>query len=206
MSLYRKVGGGMFLAYSMMQIADLSEEAYRRCLEGMPPSRRAQVERLHFPDDRRRTVAGECLARRMIARYCGLPPAEILFARTDKNKPFAVGLPVHFSVSHSGAWALCALSNRPVGADIEKIRPVRPALIRRVCTPDELAFVHDAADSGEAERRFFRVWTGKEAFFKREGTGITSLQSISVLDETVRRNLIFFCAGDYAVSLLYTSD
>ena len=44
---------------------------------------------------------------------------------------------LHFNLSHSGALALCALDAAPVGVDIQVIKPLRPALPRRVCSPRE---------------------------------------------------------------------
>ena len=54
-----------------------------------------------------------------------LPPVE----RSPRGKPLFPGLDDHwFSLSHSGGIALCALSDRPVGVDVELVRPRRPGL------------------------------------------------------------------------------
>ncbi len=88
-----------------------------------------------------------------------LPPVE----RSLRGRPFFPGAPDrHFSLSHSGGYALCALSDGPVGADIEAVRPRRERLFRAALSEGERA-----AFSGSWED-FFRLWTLKESWVKRE--------------------------------------
>ena len=64
-------------------------------------------------------------------------------AREERGKPYFPGAPqYHFNLSHSGPFALCALSDRPVGVDIQVVRPVwPPKLVDRSCTPEERAWL-----------------------------------------------------------------
>ena len=102
------------------------------------------------------------LLRQAAKRYWGwdaLPPVE----RSPRGKPLFAGRPDRwFSLSHSGGAALCALSEGPVGVDIELVRPRRPGLPRRVLSPRELARFDGSWED------FFRVWTLKESWCKRE--------------------------------------
>ena len=61
--------------------------------------------------------------------------------KTPGGKPFFPGRKeIHFSLSHTRGYALCALSRENVGCDMETVtRPVGDALRLRVCTPDQLA-------------------------------------------------------------------
>lgn len=89
-----------------------------------------------------------------------LPEPEV----SARGKPKFAGRPGHwFSLSHSGGYALCALSDDgPVGVDIEVVRPHREGLPGYAMTEEELA-----AFDGSWED-FCRVWTLKEAWCKRE--------------------------------------
>ena len=88
-----------------------------------------------------------------------LPPVE----RSPRGKPFFPGLPDRwFSLSHSGGLALCALSGGPVGVDVEEVRPRRAGLPRRVLDPAELARFDGSWED------FYRLWTLKESWCKRE--------------------------------------
>ena len=118
--------------YQIIRLSDYSEEEYKSCLSIMPEERRRSVERYRFEADRKRTTAGELLARRMLSQRCGVRPEEITICRTERGKPYAKGMAVHFNVSHSGDLVLCAVSDSSIGADIERIRPVSDRLMQRV--------------------------------------------------------------------------
>ena len=50
-------------------------------------------------------------------------------AREERGKPYFPGAPqYHFNLSHSGPFALCALSDRPVGVDIQVVQAGGPQL------------------------------------------------------------------------------
>ena len=100
-----------------------------------------------------------------------LPPVE----RSPRGKPFFRGLDDHwFSLSHSGGMALCALSDQPVGVDVELIRPRRAGLPAYVLSQDELA----RFDGGWAD--FYRLWTLKESWCKREDVSLFPPRNVSV--------------------------
>lgn len=83
--------------------------------------------------------------------------------RSLRGKPMFAGLNDRwFSLSHSGGYALCALSHRPVGVDIEVVRPRRASLPAYALSQKE-----QAAFDGSWED-FFRLWTLKESWCKRE--------------------------------------
>lgn len=92
-------------------------------------------------------------------------------ARQEGGKPyFPDCLDRQFSLSHSGRFALCALDENPVGADIERVRPHPESLAKRICSPAELDWL---AAQPERERALCLLWTGKESRVKYTGTGLT---------------------------------
>ncbi|HSN18257.1 MAG TPA: 4'-phosphopantetheinyl transferase superfamily protein [Gammaproteobacteria bacterium] len=76
------------------------------------------------------------------------------------------GAPVHLNLSHSGGLLAAVVSSRPVGIDIERIRPrAIAAQVDRVFCPGEArAMEHLPEDARLA--RFFQLWTLKEAACK----------------------------------------
>ena len=63
----------------------------------------------------------------------------------------------------------CALSLSPVGVDAEAPRTFSPALLRRVCTQEELSWLTAQQDQQQA---FLSLWTLKESVMKLSGQGI----------------------------------
>ncbi len=100
-------------------------------------------------------------------------------ARADHGKPFFPAFPqYHFSLSHSGSCALCAVDDAPVGADIEVFRPHHPKLAERICSPEEEAWLDGQPDRARA---LLQLWTAKESRVKYTGTGLTvPLRSIAI--------------------------
>lgn len=92
-------------------------------------------------------------------------------AREERGKPYFPGAPqYHFNLSHSGPFALCALSNRPVGVDIQVVRPDwSPKLVGRSCTPEERAWL---AALGDRPEDFAALWACKESMGKESGYGL----------------------------------
>ncbi len=91
-------------------------------------------------------------------------------ARTSLGKPYLSAHPdIHINWSHSGAFVLCALSEKPIGVDIEMIRPRGKALPRYALTPEEYAVF---LDSGGDWPSFYTLWTRKEAWCKYTGDGL----------------------------------
>ena len=92
-------------------------------------------------------------------------------AQWQRGKPYFPHLPrCQFNLSHSGTLALCALSDRPVGVDIQMVRPVwRDSLIDRSCTPGERAWLRSRQDRPE---EFAALWAAKECLGKQNGSGL----------------------------------
>jgi len=172
--------------WSSINIRDMTEAQFEDWYAMADAQRQQKCDACRQREDRLRAVAGDHLARLGLAKLCDVAPASIRFARTEAGKPYALGLDAHFNISHSGNFVVCAVSDRPVGIDVEQIRAVRSKLTGKVCTPEELQYIREAPGwgeilTGEAMLRFFRVWTSKEAYFKWTGTGITDLKSVDTL-------------------------
>ena len=100
----------------------------------------------------------------------------------ESGKPFINESGLYISISHSEEAVACALSEKPIGIDIEKIKPVSQKLIEYVCTQNEREYVLLGKDNTyDQDNRFFAVWTAKEAFFKKNNGKIKEIRSIDTL-------------------------
>lgn len=84
--------------------------------------------------------------------------------RSPRGKPEFSGVDgCWMSLSHSGGYALCALSDDgPVGVDIEVVRAHRDRLPQYALSPAELEHFDGSW------REFARIWTMKESRCKQE--------------------------------------
>lgn len=183
-------------------IRELSEETMHAVMDMMDDARRRRVADIAGDDDRRRTVAGELLARRMLAEKLGCAEKAVPLAWDEVGKPTAAQEGLYVSVSHSGAWAVCVTAEVPVGVDVEVVRSAQEKFMRRVCDQREMDCIRPGTD-GDC-RRFWEIWTAKEALFKLTGKGpLLTLSRFSLpagvtLDYTEQNG----CALTVAVQIL----
>ena len=92
------------------------------------------------------------------------------FLYNDYGAPCIEGGP-YFSISHCKRGIAVAVSENPIGIDIEAIRTFSPDLMRKTMNEDEQLRI---TSSAIPEVEFIRFWTQKEALLKLQGTGIIS--------------------------------
>lgn len=162
-------------------VSDFPASEYDRIRGLLTPSRKVRIESLKHPWDQKRSLTADLLMETLQGGRIEMAPT---------GQPLLAGGGMHISIAHSGEAVVCAASEDPVGIDIEKIRPMDLAITRHICTPEELCYLFGHAPAEEELtycedpvllQRFFEIWTGKEAYFKQKGTGITNLKSISIL-------------------------
>lgn len=96
----------------------------------------------------------------------GLPPMPLL--HDEAGRPYLKDGP-QISLSHTRGAAALALSDSPVGVDIERLRPIRENIDRRVMSGTEYDWY---VSRGAAAADFFVLWTLKESYYKNLGTGL----------------------------------
>jgi 4'-phosphopantetheinyl transferase len=146
-----------------------------------------RAERLQNELDRRRFVAAHAALRRELGERLELPAAELEFSRAPcgqcggpHGRPIVLRpggslarpAELHFSLSHSGNQALIAISQTPVGADIEALPD--PSMAQRLAAlmhPHEQARILSAPVDAQPTL-FTRLWCRKEAYLKGMGVGL----------------------------------
>lgn len=144
----------------------VSQTELAEWFDAMSDVRREEVLRLKVESKKASKIAADHLCRKAVSEFCGVSPDKIEFGKNEFGKPFAVGLNIHFSVSHSGELVVCAVSEKEIGIDVEKIREIRPDAAKKFACESELEYI------AENENGFFDIWTLKEAYFKCIGTGL----------------------------------
>ena len=161
------------------------EQRFARLKQTIPPARREKLAAFRHDGARRLSLAASLLLVRALSDE-GLHSDEI--AVTEYGKPYLPGLPdFHFSLSHSGNMALCAVSPKEIGCDIEAPRGYDPQIAKRFFHPAEKEWLF-SRPADEQSDAFFRLWTGKESFIKALGLGLNlPLDSFAVIPgETVK--------------------
>lgn len=102
-------------------------------------------------------------------QYVGFS-ADIALTRNSFGKPGLISPEnIFFNLSHSEEKVVCALSDREVGCDIQKVNGADYLKIKRRFTMREQALIEGAGEN--ARDTFFRLWTVKESYLKALGAG-----------------------------------
>lgn len=98
---------------------------------------------------------------------------------SELGKPVLADKLLHFSLSHSGDFAACVLSDREVGIDIETKAVYKSDLAERFFNAEDKIMIDSSINKDEM---FSYLWTAKESALKYIGTGLArSLSDIIVM-------------------------
>lgn len=141
----------------------------------LTPERRGRAEKIKPDQDRLHCIAAGLLLRHLL----GVAADEDLVQDQFGKRRLAGDGPC-FNLSHGGNYAVLAVSNDPVGVDIEPIGANIPiAIPRRYLQSDELAWLEE----DQTPERFARLWTRLESVLKADGRGFgLEKRDFSVLD------------------------
>lgn len=170
-----------------LDLAEPVAEADWKLLDG---GERARARRLLQHADRVRMVATRAALRQLLGARLQREPGSLNFESGANCKPrLKQERRSAFNVSHSGGYALIAVSASPVvasvGVDIERHDPGLEfdAVAEYAFTPAERTFLDSCRDRDDRNHvsDFFDNWVAKEAALKAVGAGIGEhLQKISV--------------------------
>ena len=158
----------------------INKDRFNRYFNCMPGAIQDKILDLKNDKAKRQTLGGWSL-------LCGALSDELNamsqddFSKADimykeHGKPFIGNMSdLHFNISHSGDYAICAVSDTEVGCDIEKTGELKMNLAERFFTPEERLVVKTPED-------FFKIWVKKESVVKCTGEGLSrGLDTFSVL-------------------------
>jgi len=134
---------------------------------------RERAARFHLERDAVCFTLCRARLRLLLGRAIGVDAAAVRFEYGAAGQPLlAGGSGPCFSVSHSGAFALIAISaGGRVGVDLERIRSRADCDVAAYFSEDEVRRLRSLPPD-DRERAFFRCWTRKEAYLKARGDGL----------------------------------
>ena len=178
----------------ILPFSELDDERIAPLLPFVSAERRERIARLGSGAAKTASLLSALLVRMAVSEFTGVPASKLIFSAHEGGKPYCVGIPCEFSLSHTSGMIVCAISDEPVGIDAELLRPA-PMRVARRFTDAEREYI-----SGSDER-FFRVWTRKEAFGKMTGDGLSGgALGTDVLSPGFSASARTFRFGDHIIS------
>lgn len=155
----------------------------QRCQSILSQDELNRARKFAFARDRERYILAKALQRNVLSRYHrSISSREWRFWFNPNGKPHianssAAGL--HFNLSHTeGLIALAVASTQPLGVDVENTQRTNNlvSLADYCFTEAEQSYLFENGINGEDRefaRRFFTLWTLKEAVVKAVGVGLS---------------------------------
>ena len=196
----------MLLAFKVNESFKI--EDFRPYFKYLSSKKSKQIENFYFDKDKLR-----CFFSHMLLHYGIEKQAEIKIDNLDFNyneygKPsLNINHNIHFNISHSGYWVVCAFSNDDVGVDVEIIKNVDLKIVDRYFSKEEI-YEFNTLSEEEQKERFFDYWTLKESFIKNIGKGLYyELSKFSIiLDNDIYVKINNIRDPDYFFKQYYLDD
>jgi 4'-phosphopantetheinyl transferase len=175
---YEDVGEVALVAKKSIHVWVANEERVRRAdVETLQTilhdSERERAARYRRPEDRLRSTVARGLARRALTHFdARTEPDNWAIVTEPHGRPVVEGGP-WFSVTHTPGLVAVAVGAVAVGIDAEDLTRSTDvdAIAKRWLHPRERAVLQGIGDE-ERRRRFFEIWTLKEAYSKALGLGL----------------------------------
>ncbi|MCR4955138.1 MAG: 4'-phosphopantetheinyl transferase superfamily protein [Lachnospiraceae bacterium] len=153
-------------------ITELSEQQYEKYYQKVSPSCRERADRFRQKADAYRHVMGEVLLFSCMEEVLGKVPVDKI-ERNEYGKPYVKGSDdFFFNISHSGDYVVVVCHNEPVGVDIQEMRTISPAMVKKIFTKEEVTYLASLSEK-ERERHKIMLWSMKESYIKYLGLGLS---------------------------------
>lgn len=168
------------------------EEAIEKNMIFLDEMRKRKVNQCRNLGDKRRSLLAGFLiqagAKDWMWEESGLQkesaPLSLSYAFSEYGKPYLRGgKKLHFNLSHSGNYVVCAFSDEEIGIDIQMQRKRQGDIVRRFFSREDKELLERMTNGGmDSDEAFYCVWTVKEAYMKLTGEGMRQGLDASVIE------------------------
>ena len=181
----------------------LDKSYFDECMKRVTQKRREKVQALGDISSRARSLAaGMSLVK--ATRELGIEQElEFISIGTHGKPDFRDGCGWHYNLSHSGDYVMLAVADKPVGVDIQQIKPLARDIAGRFYSCDEIEYLKSISSDNSSKEyleAFYRIWCLKESYVKCSGEGLGhGLNSFSVIERLDNSEIIM--DGRYASAI-----
>ena len=135
-------------------------------MASLSQKRQEKTLRYRFEDKRKQSL-GAGLLLEYVLQLHGKSSRDIRFG--ENGKPELENF--FFNLSHAGDYVICAVGDKLVGCDVEKITKEPKYMAEKFFCKSENEHLNQL-EAEERIREFFRIWTMKESYIKMTGEGM----------------------------------
>ncbi len=175
----------------------IDEHTFNLLLKYAEPYKQGNINSHPKKDEADRMLVGDILLKCVLKTEFSIPMCDLNIQLGEFGKPYLPEFPhVHFNISHSGNYVVCAIADSPVGIDIQTIMTYKQRIAKRVLSPEN---VKEIEESPNPDSMFTKYWAEKEALLKMVGCGFSG--EVNEDDPEIKRKTIV--TDQYVISLAY---
>ena len=182
-----------------IHIPDVKAEVSKCYVQLLSDDEKAKSNRFKFLADKERFLTARVVLKLLLEHILGVSQDVINLEISKNGKPFFKNS--EFNLAHSGDYVLIAISNKPVGIDVEIPKDDFDfnIILKHTFSLEEITYINQNHNRKES---FLTLWTRKEALLKATGEGLTDdLTSFSVLNNKITK-----MGADYILNSFKIND
>lgn len=171
------------VVYIIKNSKPVDATTFQYLMQFVSEEKKERILRQRIKQNADNMLVGAVLAKYMLLKYFQITFSKQHISYGRYGKPYLHDYPnAQFNISHSGQFVACAISDRPIGVDIQEIVPYHRDVAKRVFSLEELSHIESSPDRSA---EFTRLWTQKEAYLKMVGIGFSDrLDETALLKQT----------------------
>ncbi len=167
-----------------------------------------KIKKIRSESEKLLRIYASVFVKLYVSKNTGISLSKLKYLYQHNGKPYFNDCPIKFNISHTKNTLAIGFSSSEIGVDVEEIRQIDLKLAKRYFTENENMYIFEnnisanfleqlnmpcfcTNDSDALYKRFFCIWTRKEAFVKRSGTGLCfKLNSVDLVDVNQSRGIL----------------
>ena len=186
------------LEYIIKNINDFNKDDINNFYDKIPKLKKDKINKLKNYDSKVRSIIGEMVLKELLVKN-NVSYNSLDYYINEYGKPYLKDNNIFFNISHSFDYVITAISNNEIGIDIEKVRETPIKTINQFATEKEKEYI--LSSNKNIEERIFKIFTLKEAYFKRLGTNLNNILEV----EFIIKNDKIYC-NDKKVKVGFIND
>lgn len=167
------------------------QKVFEKGMKLLSEKRKNKLQQFKSPMPARLSLGAGILLR-IALEECGLGNQINQIAIGSYGKPYLQHTDFHFSLSHSGKYAVCAFSSAPIGADLQQIKEKLPCHTTKILSDAEKIYLNTFTKAKQIQL-FYRLWARKESLAKWDGRGLRlSMEQLSFVWDGILLDKTFF--------------
>ncbi|NRT80599.1 4'-phosphopantetheinyl transferase family protein [Clostridium beijerinckii] len=170
----------------ILEINEFSKKRICENVQLLSLERQIKINKYKFLKDSYRSFISGLLVRYAICTILNCKNKDLIFDSTLYGKPFVKVQGkeiVHFNLSHSGKYVVCAIDNYECGIDVECSDNFDVETAKNIFHYHEVMQLNKCINDEEKYKYLNFLWTMKEAYVKAIGVGLSKSLSSFYVDK-----------------------